>query len=48
MPKIIIIDYLITLKQLMDLQERGSISEFHQKSEIDKIVEGSPVKAISG
>lgn len=32
--KIIIIDYLITLKQLIDLQERGSIGEFHSGSDI--------------
>ena len=44
--KIIIIDYLITLKQLIDLQERGSIGEFHSGSDIEKIVEGNPVTEI--
>ena len=42
----IIVDYLITFRQLLDLQEKCSISEFHTSSEIEKIVEGNPIKCI--
>lgn len=46
--KVIILDYLITLRQLSNLLSKKDIKMFHGKSKIEAIVEGSPAKIITG
>lgn len=46
--KVIILDYLITLKQLAGLLAKDDIELFHSKSKIEAIVEGAPAKVITG
>jgi hypothetical protein len=45
--KIVLLDYLITMKQLLLINERKDIEYFHQKSQIEAIVEGRPAKSIT-
>lgn len=45
--KVIVLDYLITLKQLTNLLEKNDIEMFHEKSKIEAIVEGAPAKHIT-
>jgi hypothetical protein len=45
--KVIILDYLITLRQLSNLLGKNDIEMFHEKSKIEAIVEGAPVKVIT-
>jgi hypothetical protein len=45
--EVILLDYLITLKQLLNLDERVSIEDFHRKSKIEEIVEGKPTSNIT-
>lgn len=45
--KVIILDYLITLRQLGNLLEKDDIEIFHEKSKIEAIVEGAPAKNIT-
>ena len=44
---VIILDYLITLKQLVHLVQKYDIEGFHTKSKIEAIVEGSPASHIT-
>lgn len=43
----IILDYLITLKQLSGLLAKNDMELFHRKSKIEAIVEGAPSKVIT-
>lgn len=45
--KVIILDYLITLRQLSGLLAKNDIEMFHGKSKIEAIVEGAPAKVIT-
>lgn len=45
--KVVILDYLITLKQLGNLMQKNDIEIFHGKSKIEAIVEGAPAKNIT-
>jgi hypothetical protein len=45
--KIVLLDYLITMKQLLLINEKKDIEYFHQKSQIEAIVEGRPAKSIT-
>ena len=45
--EVILLDYLITLKQLFNLDEKGSLEDFHIKSKIEDIVEGKPTSNIT-
>lgn len=45
--KVIILDYLITLRQLSGLLAKNDIEMFHGKSKIEAIVEGAPAKHIT-
>lgn len=40
-------DYLLTLKQLLTMQEKGNYKYFYENSYIEEIVSGSPLKSIS-
>jgi hypothetical protein len=40
------LDYLITLKQLCKLEERHGWEVFEEKSKIESIVEGEPLKYV--
>lgn len=46
--KVIILDYLITLRQLVTLLSKDNLELFHTKSKIEAIVEGAPAKVITG
>ena len=41
------LDYLITLKQLLHLSLNVDLEVFHVKSKIEAIVEGKPAKTIT-
>jgi hypothetical protein len=45
--EVILLDYLITLKQLMNLDEKASLEDFYRKSKIEDIVEGKPTSNIT-
>ena len=45
--KVIILDYLITLRQLASLLSKDNLELFHNKSKIEAIVEGAPAKVIT-
>jgi hypothetical protein len=45
--RVIILDYLITLRQLSSLLAKNDIQLFHAKSKIEAIVEGAPAKVIT-
>lgn len=45
--KIILLDYLITLKQLLTIDSTKDLEYFHQKSQIEAIVEGRPARNIT-
>ena len=45
--EVILLDYLITLKQLLSLDEKASLDDFHRKSKIEDIVEGKPTSNIT-
>ena len=42
--KIVLLDYLITMKQLLVINSNKDIEYFHQKSKIEAIVEGKPAR----
>jgi len=44
---VIVLDYLVTLRQLIGLLQSNDIEGFHNKSKMEIIVEGSPSKAIT-
>ena len=44
---VVILDYLITLKQLANLLQKNDIEIFHSKSKIETIVEGAPTNLIT-
>jgi DNA anti-recombination protein RmuC len=41
------LDYLITLKQLLVLDSKVSLEDFHKNSKIEGIVEGKPTDKIT-
>ena len=43
----IVLDYLVTLRQLIGLLQSNDMEGFHVKSKIETIVEGSPSKSIT-
>lgn len=45
--QIIVLDYLVTLRQLIGLLQNNDLEGFHNKSKIETIVEGSPSKTIT-
>ena len=45
--EIILLDYLITTKQLLLIDAKKDIEYFHRKSKIEAIVEGRPSKNIT-
>jgi hypothetical protein len=45
--EVIVLDYLVTLRQLVGLLQSNDMEGFHVKSKIETIVEGSPSKSIS-
>ena len=45
--EVIVLDYLVTLRQLISLLQNNDIEGFHNKSKIEAIVEGSPSKTIT-
>jgi hypothetical protein len=44
---VIVLDYLVTLRQLIGLLLSNDMEGFHNKSKIEIIVEGSPSKKIT-
>ena len=45
--EVILLDYLITTKQLLLIHSKKDIEYFHKKSKIEAIVEGKPAKNIT-
>lgn len=45
--EVILLDYLITCKQLLHILNNSSMSEFHTKAKIEAIVNGKPTKKIT-
>lgn len=45
--EVIVLDYMVTLRQLVGLLQANDIEGFHNKSKIETIVEGSPSKTIT-
>ena len=45
--EIILLDYLITTRQLLLINSKKDIEYFHKKSKIEAIVEGRPAKTIT-
>ena len=45
--EVIVLDYLVTLRQLVGLLQNNDMEGFHTKSKIETIVEGSPSKTIT-
>lgn len=45
--EVVLLDYLITLKQLLALNAGNDLDYFHRKSKIEAIVEGRPAKTIT-
>jgi len=45
--EVIVLDYLVTLRQLVGLLQSNDMEGFHNKSKIETIVEGSPSKMIT-
>lgn len=45
--EVIVLDYLVTLRQLVGLLQSNDMEGFHNKSKIETIVEGSPSKTIT-
>lgn len=45
--EVIVLDYLITLRQLLCILAEDNIQTFHGKSKMEQIVEGSPSQNIS-
>jgi hypothetical protein len=45
--RIVLLDYLITMKQLLLINASKDIEYFHNKSQIEAIVEGRPAKSIT-
>jgi hypothetical protein len=42
-----VLDYLITLRQLLIILEEDSLQNFHNKAKIEQIVEGAPSQNIT-
>jgi hypothetical protein len=42
-----VLDYLVTLRQLVAILQNNDLEGFHNKSKIETIVEGSPSKTIT-
>jgi len=45
--EVILLDYLITTKQLLLINAKNDMEYFHRKSKIEAIVEGRPAKNIT-
>jgi hypothetical protein len=45
--EIVVLDYLVTLRQLIGLLLNNDLEGFHNKSKIETIVEGAPSKHIT-
>jgi hypothetical protein len=45
--EVIVLDYLVTLRQLLGLLQGNDMEGFHNKSKIETIVEGAPSKVIT-
>ncbi len=45
--EVIVLDYLVTLRQLVGLLQGNDLEGFHNKSKIETIVEGAPSKTIT-
>ena len=43
----IVLDYLVTLRQLLSILQNNELEGFHIKSKIETIVEGTPSKQIT-
>ena len=46
--EIVILDYMITLKQLLELSKEGNLEQFYMKSKIQAIVEADVIDEVSG
>jgi hypothetical protein len=44
---VIVLDYLVTLRQLIAILQNNDLEGFHIKSKIETIVEGAPSKTIT-
>lgn len=42
--ELVLLDYLVTTYQLVELSALKDIAEFHRKSKIEAIVEGNPTR----
>ena len=45
--EVIVLDYLVTLRQLIGIVQNNDLEGFHSKSKIEAIVEGAPSKVIT-
>ena len=45
--EVIVLDYLVTLRQLIALMQNNGLEGFHTKSKMEAIVEGAPSKNIT-
>lgn len=45
--EVILLDYLITCKQLVKIMHNTTLAEFHVKSKIEAIVNGKPTRNIT-
>ena len=45
--EVIVLDYLVTLRQLISLLQNNGLEGFHSKSKMEAIVEGAPSKNIT-
>ncbi len=45
--EVIVLDYLVTMRQLIGLLQNNDLQGFHNKSKIETIVEGTPSKTIT-
>ena len=45
--EVIVLDYLVTLRQLVTLLQNNSLEGFHHKSKMEAIVDGAPSKNIT-
>ena len=45
--EVIVLDYLVTLRQLVTLLQNNGLEGFHNKSKMEAIVDGAPSKNIT-
>lgn len=45
--EVIVLDYLVTLRQLVTLLQNNTLDGFHSKSKMEAIVDGAPSKNIT-